>query len=686
MYNVSSAFTQQAFSPNRTLYVKVEIGTAIIQDTDIISMSVEESCCADNITIGSTNSQILKITFHKPSTLAIQGAIFKPYISFDNTEWCPLGVFKATDCIQQRDDVYEVVGYDALAFLDEEYSPTITPPTTANLILTDICVQYGLTFSGTMPTTTITDLYEGSVRDTIGYMAGLVGKNAVINRDGNLEFRWFTPIPNSPTNAIMGTAILGQAIVGDSGTSISADLYYENELKTSGQMTISALVSGGETQITSGSGNAITFYNPYMTQTILDNIVANNLPITYYGVGVKYRCNPAYEVGDIALVEELSTPIMHNTIYYDGGLYADIESFAPSEEKVSVSQINPVKKEINRVTEAIQQEISQMSDDVLAGRNGYVVDVVQDLSGTLSRVAIRAMDTPTLTPTTRGVEFNSNGIAYSTNGFTTFSKTILDMANGKLYADDIVANTVLSNKITAQDLDITGGSIKITTSAQDYDQIELSYNSYKSSMRATGFVATNGIFTSSILYGGFSGPSAIITGSGDAALWLSNSGGILSGQIMPTTSNTYQIGSSSNYWSGVVANNFMVMTTTTTTNAYCGFSASGYLQKYGSSSRKYKKDEKKISKELKEKFNKLYDLEIKSWKYKDGYLGEEDELNGKETFGLIAEDIGEILPEAITHNLDGTIDNYRDRNLLNAMLYLLQEQHKEIQELKARLE
>lgn len=129
-----------------------------------------------------------------------------------------------------------------------------------------------------------------------------------------------------------------------------------------------------------------------------------------------------------------------------------------------------------------------------------------------------------------------------------------------------------------------------------------------------------------------------------------------------------------------------VTSTTKTTNAYAGWSSSNNILQYGSSSKQYKHNVHELTEELKEKFNKLYDIRIKNWTYNEGYLDESDELNGVETFGLIAEDVNDILPEAITHDKDGSIDNYRDRNILNAMLYLLQQQKKKIDELEERIE
>ena len=147
------------------------------------------------------------------------------------------------------------------------------------------------------------------------------------------------------------------------------------------------------------------------------------------------------------------------------------------------------------------------------------------------------------------------------------------------------------------------------------------------------------------------------------------------------------IGSASDYPSTIYCNNVAIQTSTTISNNNAGFNSNyGYVQEYSGSSKKFKHDIHSMPDELKAKIEGLYDVEVKCWKYNEDYLDKEDELFGVETFGLIAEDLNEVLPEAITHKADGSISNYRDRNLLNAMLVLLQEQKKEIEALKEAIQ
>ena len=162
----------------------------------------------------------------------------------------------------------------------------------------------------------------------------------------------------------------------------------------------------------------------------------------------------------------------------------------------------------------------------------------------------------------------------------------------------------------------------------------------------------------------------------------------ISGSSLDISGTGYfgNVGSSSDHPNMVHSKNFCVHTSTKTSNAYCGFSSDGYLQQYSGSSKRYKHGFHSLSEDLKEKFRKLYDLEVKSWTYNDDYLSEEDELYQTETYGLIAEDVSEVLPEAVVHDKEGNPDNYRDRHILNATLVLLQEQKKSIDSLESRIE
>ena len=78
----------------------------------------------------------------------------------------------------------------------------------------------------------------------------------------------------------------------------------------------------------------------------------------------------------------------------------------------------------------------------------------------------------------------------------------------------------------------------------------------------------------------------------------------------------------------------------------------------------------------------MLDLNPVWFKFKDGYMEKGDELEGKPVLGFYAEDVEEILPIAVYHNEDGTVENWEPRRIIPAMLMLIKHQQQEIESLK----
>ena len=93
-----------------------------------------------------------------------------------------------------------------------------------------------------------------------------------------------------------------------------------------------------------------------------------------------------------------------------------------------------------------------------------------------------------------------------------------------------------------------------------------------------------------------------------------------------------------------------------------------------SSSKRYKDHVKDMAIEEAEK---ILEVPVVWFKYKEGYLNATDWLNGKELPGLYAEDIYNIFPQATQLNENGEPEDWNYRVLIPAMLKLIQELYKE---------
>ncbi len=110
----------------------------------------------------------------------------------------------------------------------------------------------------------------------------------------------------------------------------------------------------------------------------------------------------------------------------------------------------------------------------------------------------------------------------------------------------------------------------------------------------------------------------------------------------------------------------------------------GTFFKDSSSSRRYKKD---ITSKIPTKLNpnKLYDLNVVSYKYNDDYLPVTDQRYNHDILGFIAEDVYDKYPEACNLNKNGKPEMWNINILFPAALKLIQDQHKELQTLKGKI-
>lgn len=129
-------------------------------------------------------------------------------------------------------------------------------------------------------------------------------------------------------------------------------------------------------------------------------------------------------------------------------------------------------------------------------------------------------------------------------------------------------------------------------------------------------------------------------------------------------------------------------TTTHSGNLYITTSGLAYYANEGGSSRKIKHDIGAIeAPELDP--SKLYDLDVVQFKYNNDIAPEGDENHDRELPGFIVEDLEKIYPAAVQKEPDNPEESrnwtWSPIRLLPPMLKLIQDQHREIEDLKRRM-
>lgn len=107
-----------------------------------------------------------------------------------------------------------------------------------------------------------------------------------------------------------------------------------------------------------------------------------------------------------------------------------------------------------------------------------------------------------------------------------------------------------------------------------------------------------------------------------------------------------------------------------TSGGHMVFAKDGATVAYLSSSSKRYKDH--IADMTLEEAQKILDIPVIWFKYKDGYLNKTDWLNGKKLPGFYAEDVYAALPEAAQINENGEPEDWNFRVIIPAMLKLIQ--------------
>lgn len=194
MYEVSSALA--AALAEQVLQIRVTCGNTILSSDEVSGLRYSASCGAESaFSIGSVTSATVSMTvlgrchwLDEIITVEV-GAEVSGVV-----QYVPLGTFVVSECRIDEHNT-ELVGYDAAYYtMGGTYVPTVSEGATVAQVLGDIADQCGLTLA-TLPesatTTTVVgdDLTGRTLREMTGYMAGLIGMNAIINRDGELALK-----------------------------------------------------------------------------------------------------------------------------------------------------------------------------------------------------------------------------------------------------------------------------------------------------------------------------------------------------------------------------------------------------------------------------------------------------------------------------------------------------------------
>lgn len=427
MHTVTDAFNAACSAPGREITSKILFnGTTELAASEVQEISITEQFgSSDGVTIGAAFSSQCKVVIYKQTpALPLSGGNFTPYAGImvnGAAQFVPKGKFYIpSDGVEKTGDLWlTITGYDRMSGLTAEYVPTVPFPATPTQILIDVCTQAHVTApSVTMPDIQIAAPYSGSLRQQLGWLAGLIGCNAKFDATGNLVFCWYA----------------------DSGLTLGWDVQYMDglELTADGAFTINSLLTGTEENpISVGTGLGITATNPYMTAEQATVVLAQISGKFLMPCKIKWRGNPAVEAGDSVTVtgrdgKALTVYVMEQRMTIKGGMSADITCYGPEDAEYAVE--SPTQKKVQQQYNDVRKAFRDATERIIGAKGGYF-EITYDDDGFPTGWVIR--NTPSVEDDTKMWIMSAGGLGYSSDG----GKTVTDIAltdDGKILGSALI--------------------------------------------------------------------------------------------------------------------------------------------------------------------------------------------------------------------------------------------------------
>jgi hypothetical protein len=420
MYLVSENYANKIIADDRSFAIRLTFNSStVLTGTTIQSVTLDEVInSGDVLTIGCACSNKLTVNLiNPPADFAYDGARFKADVGLlindipVTYEWVSLGYFFVTEAETKNDfKNLTLTAYDGFYKMTDKYNATVPAETTLQAVYDDLKTQLyencGITLKArVLPAYAIANFpyLDLTYTQAVAYVAGCLGENARFDRNGELEMVWYT----------------------DSTIEISKSLQYMNGFTrtTEKPLTVTSIATGtSEVPIVRGDGAngiKITFENPFITPEMADNVFANVNNFTYTPCSIKWRGNPAVQVGDmVQAIDRSGIPhnvlVMSQSLKVGGGCNSTIECKGQGETTSEFSnKFEPVGQKIERIYSNIEKAILDATNKITGNSGGYVV--LNDTNNDGKPDELLIMDVEDIPAATQVWRWNKEGLGYAYN-------------------------------------------------------------------------------------------------------------------------------------------------------------------------------------------------------------------------------------------------------------------------------
>lgn len=491
--NLSTGFINELNGTSRHFHCKLSRTGEELTGFRSVKVTQQANPETDSFTIGGTVAAVAEVRMDKPKTL-VTGKEYQLSFGLEvngAVEWCPVCIV-TPEKPKENDGLITFTAYDRMVTkLNYPYYTDIKSyPVDAKTILQEISAKTGVAIANlsSLPAgitihkraqenedggtaTAVTPFSGYTYREAVKYIAQLYGTFATMNRNGQLEFCWYTEtgytveLDRSLTPAVANEkeyqvqriiCAAGKAAIPGFSSGIILNKFH------------GPVHADDDNIITAGSGaTGITFENPVMSLTVMEKLWAKMKGFRFTPTTVSFLGDCRLDLGDIITVktraDSVKVPVMGLSYEYDGGLTTEIGSYGSSEVQEASAYASPS----NRIVDYVNSEMLVVKDLVA---NKVSTEVLEANYATIKSLdAVEAkIDKITATDiTTEYLEANYAEIDLANIDTAVIRQGFLEEL---MVSQGIIADRVSAGTVTATDVltgvniyadDITAGTLSV---------------------------------------------------------------------------------------------------------------------------------------------------------------------------------------------------------------------------------
>lgn len=471
MQNTTANYKLEINKPSREFECKITIGNNIYNNDELVNLTLEHTQPQEGFSIGDTISQSLDLTLLNKGDIIYSTSQIKVEIGLkigSTIEYILMGIFNIDD-IEKTDYTTKFTAYDNMIKFETPYFSSLGDKPTLKQVVNELSKITGIEFIGSFPNYTVSKLEGFTCREVLSYVASICGGNAIITRDGKLTIKSLSEIKKS--------------IDGNNYFDYKREEVKYKIGKISCQIDENNILYKGSTGTDSME---LGFENPWVTETILNDLYNKLNGLSYLGYSMKWQGDLSLDPYDIVTVTDIKNvirkiPILSQKISYTGGLTSEIGAKGETKNKNSFSSSGSIVNKVNRaiieqaiIKEALIEkanikdvEAVSIRTQILEAKTAKIEEAIIDVAHISDLNAINANIQNLIA---NDVKINNalinkaditelNAVVGNINIINSELANIKTLVNGNLSSENIQAGGITSDKLTIANGFITNAMI-----------------------------------------------------------------------------------------------------------------------------------------------------------------------------------------------------------------------------------